>query len=97
MNPTAYGRSLIRTIVPIAVGALVGWLATRGITVDASVIIPAVDGIAAALYYAGVRALEQRWPRLGWLLGSPGAPSYGPQGPPPGIVLGDAPEAPSGI
>jgi ABC-type phosphate/phosphonate transport system permease subunit len=88
MNPTAYGRSLIRTIVPIVVGALVGWLATRGIEVDAAVIIPAVDGIVAALYYAAIRAAEQKWPSAGWLLGAPGAPSYGSAVVPPGIVVG---------
>lgn len=93
MNATAYGRSLIRTVVPIVVGALVGWLATRGVEVDASTIIPAVDGVVAALYYAGVRAAEQRWPAAGWLLGSPGAPSYGVSGASgqtaPGIVTVD--------
>lgn len=76
MTPTDYGRSLIRTIVPIAVGALVGWLASRGVKVDASTIIPAVDGVVAAVYYAVVRAAEQKWPKVGWLLGAPGAPSY---------------------
>lgn len=79
MNPTAYGRSLIRTIVPIAVGSLVGWLATRGVEVDATAIIPTVDAIVAAVYYAVVRAAEQKWPKAGWMLGSPGAPSYAPK------------------
>ena len=77
MTPTDYGRSLIRTIVPIAVGGIVGWLASRGIEVDAVTVIPAVDAIVAALYYAAVRAAEQKWPKAGWMLGSPGAPSYG--------------------
>lgn len=75
---TDYGRSLIRTLVPLAVGALVGWLARRGITVDSATVIPLVDSAVAAVYYAGVRALEARWPRLGWMLGAPGAPSYSP-------------------
>lgn len=76
MSPSAYGRSLIRTVVPIVVGAVVGWLATRGVEVDSASLIPAVDAVAAAAYYALVRAAEQRWPALGWLLGAPGAPSY---------------------
>ena len=79
MTPTAYGRSLIRTIVPIAVGSLVGWLATRGVEVDASTIIPTVDAILAAVYYGVVSAVEQKWPAAGWLLGYPGAPSYAPR------------------
>lgn len=94
MTPTAYGRSLIRTVVPIAVGSVVGWLATRGVEIDASTIIPTVDALVAAVYYAVVRAAEQRWPRAGWLLGAPGAPSYAPKpapdGGPVGILTVDA-------
>ena len=84
---TDYSRSLIRTAVPLMVGALVGWLTSRGVKVDEATILPAVDSLVAALYYAGARALESRWPSLGWLLGAPGAPSYG--------VTNTAPAAPT--
>lgn len=64
--------SLIRTYVPMVVGAVVAWLVTQGINVDQS----AVEGVVAfltavfsGLYYVVVRLLEQRWPKLGWLLG----------------------------
>lgn len=73
-----YTRSLIRTIVPLIVGAVVGWLATHGVRVDEAAILPTVDSVVAAGYYAVARALEHRWPALGWLLGAPGAPTYGP-------------------
>ena len=48
--------------------------------VDAATIIPTVDAIIAAVYYGVVRAAEQKWPKAGWMLGSPGAPSYAPVG-----------------
>jgi hypothetical protein len=100
MTPTAYGRSLIRTIVPIAVGALVGWFATRGVKIDAATIIPVIDAAVAAIYYAAVRAAEQKWPKAGWMLGSPGAPSYAPAGgsgaTPAGIVPVVSPDVSEG-
>ena len=73
---TDYGRSLIRTFVPLLVGSLVAWLATRGVKVDSSTLLPLVDAFATGLYYGVVRWLETRWPKLGWLLGVPGAPQY---------------------
>jgi len=97
MTPTAYGRSLIRTIVPIAVGALVGWLATRGVSIDAATIIPTVDAVVAAVYYAVVRAAEQKWPKVGWMLGSPGAPTYAPAGGSVSTPAGIVPVASEGI
>lgn len=93
MNLSAYGRSVIRTTVPLLVGAVVGWLATRGVKVDASSIIPAVDAAIGAIYYAAVRAVEHRWPQAGWLLGAPGVPSYAPAGSGPAA----APAAPEGL
>lgn len=73
---TDYGRSLIRTIVPLIVGSLVAWLATRDINVDQALILPAADAIITAVYYGVVRFLETKVPAAGWLLGVPGAPSY---------------------
>jgi hypothetical protein len=76
MNLTDYGRSIIRTIVPLIVGSVVGWLATQGIDVDRAALMTAVDTAIGGLYYVAVRAAEKRWPQAGWLLGAPGAPSY---------------------
>lgn len=90
MNATDYGRSVIRTIVPIIVGSLIAWLAARGVKVDESTILPAVDAVVAGAYYALIRLVERKYPKAGWLLGSPGAPSYAPKvesgGSPAGIV-----------
>lgn len=64
--------SLIRTWVPMIVGGFVAWLVARGINIPKD----AVDGVVAFLtalfsasYYVLVRALEQRFPQFGWLLG----------------------------
>jgi hypothetical protein len=77
INNTSIG--LIRTWVPIAVGAVFGWFATKGLELDsetqaASVI--AVTGFIQALYYGLARMLESRYPALGWLLGSAHTPNY---------------------
>lgn len=70
-----YLVSLIRTFVPIGVGIVLAYLAKKGfnLTVDAEALTLAVIGV----YYAVVRKLEARWSWLGWLLGTPKAPTYG--------------------
>lgn len=78
MNVSDYGRSLIRTFVPLVVGSVVAWLATQGVEVDRTALIGILDPLLATAYYALIRAAEKRWPGAGWLLGAPGAPSYAP-------------------
>lgn len=71
--------SLIRTYVPIAVAAVVTWLANVGVVLpdDASVQLSSfLGGLAGALYYTVVRWLEQRHPALGKLLGVDKQPTY---------------------
>jgi uncharacterized membrane protein (DUF441 family) len=71
--------SLIRTYVPIIVGAIISYLATKGLTLDES----AAAGLTAFLtalfsggYYLIVRLLEQKFPQVGILLGSTKKPEY---------------------
>ena len=77
-----YVTSLIRTAVPVAVASVLAWLAsTAGIVLDSESstgLTLAVGGLAIAGYYALVRALEQRWPVLGRLLGKQASPTYKP-------------------
>jgi hypothetical protein len=88
--------SLLRTYVPIAVGALVSWLLTLGVELDAETqagLIVALTGLSQAAYYALVRAVEPHMPD--WLtrivLGSAKAPAYDDGGPiVAGRVLPDA-------
>ena len=70
---------LIRTYVPIIVGALVAWLATIGLQLDAESqtgLIVALTGLLQALYYLIVRWLETKFPKAGILLGKATVPEY---------------------
>lgn len=72
--------SFIRTAVPVAVGAVLAWLASKtGIILDAdssASLTAGVVAVAVAVYYALARALETRWPWLGVLLGRRAKPVY---------------------
>lgn len=75
-----YLISLIRTAVPVGIGAVLAWLASRaGIVLDddsSAGLVAAAVGLTVAAYYALVRALESRWPWFGLLLGKPATPVY---------------------
>lgn len=85
----ALAISIIRTYVPIIVGGLVAWLLTLGIELDASTqtsLIIALTGLIQAVYYAGVRALETRYPAVGVLLGVAKSPDTYSKGEEPAVV-----------
>lgn len=71
-----YGISIVRTAVPIIVGAIVAIGLRFGAQFDAAAIAPLVQAVVAAAYYVAVRALERRWPQLGALLGAAKCPAY---------------------
>lgn len=75
-----YALSLIRTAVPAGIGALVSYLAVRyGIVVPDGLSTETTIWITGGVitgYYALVRALEKRWPRIGILLGAAKKPVY---------------------
>lgn len=74
-----YVPSLIRTYVPVGVGAVAAWLAVRGLNLDAGTqagATAALTGLITGAYYAGVRALETKYPALGVLLGHRAQPVY---------------------
>ncbi|WP_454044418.1 hypothetical protein [Cellulosimicrobium sp. Marseille-Q8652] len=76
---TNFVLSLVRTVVPIAVGFVISWLSLRGIPVEESAQNSLISGLTAlitAAYYAAVRALELRWPWFGYLLGTRAEPTY---------------------
>lgn len=77
--------SLIRTWVPIGIGAFISWLATNyDIIVPADASSSLVVGVVAlvtAVYYVLARAVEKAYPWLGQLLVGLGvgkAPEYPP-------------------
>lgn len=79
--------SVLRTIVPVIVGILLGWAAKVGFDLPAGAVTEIVTVVLTGTYYLVVRALEQEWPIVGrWLLalGLPvGQPSYVKPGPAP--------------
>lgn len=67
-----YFISLIRTWVPLGVGAALSWLASIGLHLGADAEVGLISfgtALITAVYYTVVRALEQRWPGFGRLLG----------------------------
>ena len=77
---TNFVIGLIRTYVPIIVGAAVAYLLTLGVEIDAGTqagAVVALTGVLQALYYTGVRLLAEKWPSVGILLGVNQAPDYG--------------------
>jgi uncharacterized membrane protein (DUF441 family) len=76
----SYITSIIRTWVPILVGSVISWLATRGLSLDkdtADAATVAATGIIIALYYVVVRLFEKYVsPKFGWLLGVAKTPVY---------------------
>lgn len=74
-----YLVSVLRTVVPYAVGLGLVWLADKtGITVPDEPTKTLATGLVAAGYYAAVRAAEARWSWVGWLLGYAVSPTYAP-------------------
>jgi hypothetical protein len=66
----------IRVYVPIVVGWVVVVLSDFGLDLDSTEAVAALTGAAIAVYYSLVRALAQRWPQVGILLGVNKAPTY---------------------
>jgi hypothetical protein len=74
-----YLVSLIRTAVPLLVGFVTSWLATRHININQNgvhMLTLAFEGLAGMVYYLVVRVLEHVNYRFGWLLGYAKMPTY---------------------
>lgn len=71
--------SLVRTITPVVVGAVVSFFTSRGIDVDPELetnLALLIALAATVLYYLIVRLLETYvTPKLGWLLGVAKSPA----------------------
>ena len=68
--------SIIRTVVPALVGLLITAAGQIGVDLDNAALTAVVSSIVIGAYYAAARQLERRWPKAGWLLGLPRAPTY---------------------
>lgn len=71
------GLSVVRTFVPVIVGALITVLTKIGADVSSEALELLVGSIVTTAYYTVARVLETKvTPRFGWLLGAPRTPSY---------------------
>ena len=74
--------SIVRTIVPVIVGAIASYLITLGVTLQEDVMAALsviITAAATAIYYIAIRWLEQKFPKIGILLGYAAVPeSYTP-------------------
>lgn len=74
--------SIVRTVVPVIVGVLLGQAARIGLDLPAGAVTEVVTVVVTGAYYAVARLVEQRWPALGRVLLSAGlsrrAPVYVP-------------------
>lgn len=80
-SATDFVSSIIRTITP----SIAGWIISAIVLLNLPFQIPAtaengLEGfltfVFAAVWYFIVRALEEKWPKLGWLLGVAKKPIY---------------------
>lgn len=74
-----FGTSIIRTVTPIVVGAIIAFFASKGIKLDAQAsdsLAVFLQALFTGLYYICVRLLEARFPKAGLLLGSRKTPEY---------------------
>lgn len=81
---TVFVISLIRSNVPVAVGALLTWLISFGIVVPEEGRIGLTSFLfffLTGFYYLVVRLLEERFPQVGILLGFPKSPDSYSKGP----------------
>lgn len=89
---TVFVISLIRTNVPILVGAFVTWLISLGIEVPEEGLVGLTVffvALISGLYYLVVRLLEERFPVVGILLGFAKSPDSYSKG--PGVVMTQKP------
>ena len=63
--------SMIRTVVPLIVGVLLGQAARVGLDLPEGAVTEVVTVVVTTAYYGLARALERKWPAVGrWLLGA---------------------------
>lgn len=71
--------SIIRTVVPAIVGAVLAGLSNIGVELDAAAaanLAAFLTALFGGLYYVVIRVIESRWPKAGILLGSTKKPEY---------------------
>jgi hypothetical protein len=79
MADAGIGSSIIRTVVPAAVGILVGWAAKAGFNLPNDAVSAIVTIVITGVYYAGARWIEAHFnPTFGRILLSLGLTDKAP-------------------
>ena len=73
-----YLASIIRTLVPVMLAAILTKLGITDVTIEGVPLDVVLSVVIVGLFYAGARKLEQRWPVVGLLLGWKAVPLYVP-------------------
>jgi hypothetical protein len=60
--------SILRTVVPVIVGVLLGWAAKVGLNLPGGAVAEIATVVLTAVYYALARVVEQYWPNAGRVL-----------------------------
>lgn len=68
--------AITRTVVPFLTVWIVALAAKWGLDLNADAVGADVVTIGGSLWYVLVRLVEQRFPKFGWLLGTPKTPTY---------------------
>jgi len=76
VTPKDYTASIVRTLTPLLVGLVLGVFGSEVAGVNEASLTPVIAAVIAGVYHALIRALEQKYPKVGVLLGWPTAPTY---------------------
>lgn len=76
--PASLLPSILRTLVPLAVGYFLAWPVAKWLGLTEDQITSLITAVITAAYYLLVRGLEQIAPQFGWLLGYASKPVYAP-------------------
>lgn len=68
--------SLRRTLVPVLAGVLLAQAARVGLAIPEEALVGVLEAVVIGIYYTGLRLLETRFPKVGYLLGAALQPVY---------------------
>jgi hypothetical protein len=71
--------AVIRTVVPVVVGALLGWAAAIGLNLPEGAVTEIVTVVVTTVYYAIARWVEMHWPAVGRFFLSLGLTNKSPE------------------
>lgn len=76
MRATDLEISLRRTLVPVLAGVVLARAARAGLEIPEEALVGVLEAVVIGIYYTGLRLLEARFPKVGYLLGAALQPVY---------------------